>query len=163
MYLFQKWLLVDQAALLGKRRTWQSFQESWSVSKSISYRTIWATNQFNLEQDSHFLLRMGWNRALLMRVLTLLFLNSCNSFGKIESNFPCFSPINYLFICCRNQLALSNTFRVSKLALLGGPGLGVRDVLIPQTPQTQENGNMYLNEKASNVKNLFLTQKVKYE
>jgi len=28
---------------------------------------------------------------------------------------------------------------VSKLALLGGPGLGVRDVLIPQTPQTQEN------------------------
>jgi len=28
---------------------------------------------------------------------------------------------------------------VSKLALIGGPGLGVRDVLIPQTPQTQEN------------------------
>jgi len=29
---------------------------------------------------------------------------------------------------------------VSKLALIGGPGLGVRDVLIPHTPQTQENG-----------------------
>jgi len=28
---------------------------------------------------------------------------------------------------------------VSKLTRLGGPGLGVRDVLIPQTPQTQEN------------------------
>merc|ERR1719430_2878232 len=28
---------------------------------------------------------------------------------------------------------------VSKLTRIGGPGLGVRDVLIPQIPQTQEN------------------------
>ena len=31
---------------------------------------------------------------------------------------------------------------MSKLTRLGGPGLGVRDVLIPQSPEAQENGKI---------------------
>ena len=31
-FLLQIWLLVGQAAPLGKKKTWQSFQESWSIS-----------------------------------------------------------------------------------------------------------------------------------
>ena len=86
-FLLQIWLLVGQAAPLGKKKIWQSFQESWSIS-------IWFRGH-----NWHFLLRMGWNRALSMRVLTLLFWNNCNSFGKIEC-FPCFFkfPLNYLFV-----------------------------------------------------------------
>ena len=86
----------------------------------------------------HFLLRMGWNRALSMRVSTLLYWNSCNSFGNdvMQINLLMTKALSW----CTNLCWLSDTCRVSKLTRLGGPGLGVRDVLTPTSLQTQENG-----------------------